>query len=314
MTLGVNARRSFVTRLLPVLVGLAPALPKAMAGVPGGAGGRADSSAAVQQAYDDIQLLEPMVYLALTNEQAAAILQRLPEVQAAVAAIKAAEDAYYTEVHQALLAMEQAMLRGDPVDERVRQTIADAGQRSGRARERGLRELNSQLDAITQLLTDQQRAYIEPQAAYEARHAQERQRRRQRAEALRLALADLGQWVRNADAATYPQEVGQHIQNVVQTAYAEADAATVNAVQQNLYRLYELVRRQNNQEFAAFRRQLNQQVRTALFPPGAEQAPEQPFVISEPDWRELWQHPRAAALLTELVQNRTAAATEGATR
>ncbi|MCC7493861.1 MAG: hypothetical protein IT204_16010 [Fimbriimonadaceae bacterium] len=242
----------------------------------------ADPPALLRQ---QVRSLEVIAGLGFSRPQAAALLRQLADMRRTVAEIEAARRQMHLEAGSAMATLENALLAGQPLDNRLLSTVDTAWRRCEQVRVAQLRRQTEVATAIWTGLSDAQRFRVETAENERRRLAQEETYTEAWLRGIDLALRDLGEWVRAADATTFQRERVARIQQVLNTAYPGVEAVRLAVVANQLGGLYDRVRALRPDVVLSQRAGWPAQVRSAM-PPLNFQA-SYTFVVSASEWGEL---------------------------
>lgn len=235
----------------------------------------------------EIRVVLAFRQLGLTQTQAQALVTAAAEARAAQAAIAQAQRTFWEQTRETIVAIEWAMIRNQPVEQRQQDSIDRQRSRYRRATDDADSALRRALSRIEETLTPAQRALLEPPEAEAQRLAAEQQARRQLDEAYRQATVDMTLWIPNAQGESIAEEMATRINNVLNLAYPGASPDSLAERRTKLQGLYTQVRAMSGGDLDQFRDEIGPQLRAAL-PPSSLVATGPRYVLSRKEWNDLW--------------------------
>ena len=250
------------------------------------------------QAYEELLIARRLADLKLTKPQAEAIAPMLQELAKARVRAVTLERGFYLETADAVAAWEMGELRGQPLTEEARRTLAGQCDAYAKSRRGDDQASYATANAVWEKLNEKQRALIESDAAAKVRLAKEDVERRRRDVALRQSTADLA-WVRNAEDTVYPTERATRADAIAKAIKPDADAAVQQMITARLMAFYDAVRRMSSVQYNDAQPQLAQQLKFVLDPP-MPRAPDAPLMTGA-EWVDFIQEPRTLVMLLQLM-------------
>lgn len=245
---------------------------------------------------EDLRLLEKLRGLRLTAEQISQLLEPLGEIRSEVEQEKEERQKLLGKVQPVLAQVRTAMLQGVPPDPRVAQPAYEAWARLGALRATREKRVAKQLEKIHDLLTEEQRALIEPTSAYYQRLQQEKAAKAVRSKVLE-ALMEALQQARGLQEAAYASQKERLVQDALRRALgSQATESVLQTWTPLLTPLFDEFRALSDVQFKAQGDEIRWRLHRALWP----SMPSSPYVLSEPEFASFWQNPRLLALLREM--------------
>ncbi len=253
----------------------------------------------VRALRQEVRILLGLRALNLTQEQASAILTAAREVREQATELDRAREQFFVASHDSIITIEWALIRNSTVEPGPQELIERERARYLDLARDGERKVAAGLERIDQVLTPAQQAILEPDEAASQRAAEEAATRRQRAEALRQATADVVLWIPNSPPDDFPTQVGERVDNILRIAYPDAPAEQTAPIRAKLHALYSQARAMSPTQFITFRDSASQRLRDILVP--LTVAEQERYVLTRAEWVGLWRGEMGARLLAALV-------------